>query len=99
MSWGGVLSLILILIVCVVITGCTGPRPDGWCALSYNGACLSRWENGHKVGSGSIDMRYDGHSCRNGSAVDPEKSTPENVVLSAAQWCGGSTTSTVTEWR
>lgn len=66
------------------LTGClSSTRPDGFCALSFNGACLSKWENGEKVGSGSIDMRYNGITCENGV----------NISL-----CSGSTTVVVEEW-
>lgn len=93
MSWGGVISLICIFIVCVALTGCVQSRPDGWCAVAVEGICVSRWHKGEKVPSGEIDMRYSGISCLNGAAVDEETKT-----LSDAQWCGGSTITTGKEW-
>lgn len=93
MSWGGVISLICIFIACVALTGCVQSRPDGWCAVSVEGVCASRWHSGNKVPSGEIDMRYNGISCLNGAAVDEETKT-----LSNAQWCSGSVTTSGKEW-
>lgn len=93
MSWGGVISLICIFLVCVALTGCVQSRPDGWCAVAVDGICVSRWHKGEKIPSGEIDMRYSGTSCLNGAAVDEDTKT-----LSDAQWCGGSTTTTGKEW-
>lgn len=86
------LWFIFILIVLLLIVGCAEKRPDGWCALSYNGACLSKWEMGKKVPAGDIDMRYAGHECRNGAARNIDG------TLSYAQWCSGTTTVTAREW-
>lgn len=93
MSWGGVISLICIFLVCIALTGCVQSRPDGWCAVAVEGVCVSRWHKGEKVPSGEIDMRYSGISCLNGAAVDEETKT-----LSDAQWCGGSVITTGKEW-
>lgn len=93
MSWGGVISLICIFIACVALTGCIQSRPDGWCAVSVEGVCVSRWHSGDKIPSGEIDMRYNGISCLNGAAVDEETKT-----LSNAQWCSGSVTTSGKEW-
>lgn len=99
MSWGGVISLICIFLVCVALTGCVQSRPDGWCAVAVNGICVSRWHKGEKVPSGEIDMRWNGATCSNANpSTNEEKSTPDNVVIDTALWCGGSTITTGKEW-
>ena len=108
MSWGGVISLICIFLVCVALTGCVQSRPDGWCAVAVEGVCVSRWHKGEKVPSGEIDMRYVGASCSNGGAID-EKAYNERDMETQGDWskydfisrgvhCGGSVTTTGKEW-
>ena len=83
MSWGGVISLLCIFLVCVALTGCVQSRPDGWCVVSVNGACLSTVKEGKPVASGDVDMRYAGIKC---------------VTGWDSKECSGSVETTVREW-
>lgn len=78
----------------LLLSGCIHTtRPDGWCALSVSGICLSRWQGGKTVPAGEIDMRYNGSSCSNGSTMNPD-GTMSNALV-----CSGTTTISGREYR
>lgn len=53
---------LLVLIAALSLIGCSTVREDGVCATYAYGACMLKWQNGEKVSSGEIDMRYIGLS-------------------------------------
>lgn len=53
---------LLVLIAALSLIGCSTVREDGVCATYAYGACMLKWQNGKKVASGEIDMRYIGLS-------------------------------------